>query len=211
MRRLRPAGCAPCVIVPLSSRHATSSNGKPAMKFTAPAQTRLWMHSEIKLRRADDVDLRQGHPDAGTDSVFPSDARVGGSHAAGVRIASLRSGATGGHEGCARFVRSDPPQCRRCRRGSPGRSGPALGVPLIAGRISRAYLDLNRAADELDPLLVEGVVCAGSQRKGRLRASASSRAGPATAFRSMIAAFRCLRLNPAWTGFTRLTTPHWMG
>ncbi len=35
-------------------------------------------------------------------------------------------------------------------------SGPALGVPLLAGRVSRAYVDLNRAPDELDPLLIEG-------------------------------------------------------
>lgn len=34
-------------------------------------------------------------------------------------------------------------------------SGPAHGAPLIAGLLSRAYVDLNRAPDELDPLLVE--------------------------------------------------------
>ncbi len=36
--------------------------------------------------------------------------------------------------------------------------GPARGVPLIAGRISRAYVDLNRAPSELDPDLVEGEI-----------------------------------------------------
>lgn len=34
--------------------------------------------------------------------------------------------------------------------------GPSRGVPLIAGRVSRAYVDLNRSPDELDPALVEG-------------------------------------------------------
>lgn len=34
---------------------------------------------------------------------------------------------------------------------------PLLGVPLLAAELPRAYLDLNRAADELDPALIEGV------------------------------------------------------
>ena len=34
---------------------------------------------------------------------------------------------------------------------------PALGAPLIAARAPRAFIDLNRAPDELDPALVEGV------------------------------------------------------
>lgn len=34
-------------------------------------------------------------------------------------------------------------------------SAPDVGIPVIAGRISRAYLDLNRAPDELDPALIE--------------------------------------------------------
>ena len=34
---------------------------------------------------------------------------------------------------------------------------PAFGAPLIAARLPRAYLDLNRAPDELDPALIEGV------------------------------------------------------
>ncbi len=38
-------------------------------------------------------------------------------------------------------------------------SGPAAGAPLIAGRVSRAYVDLNRAPDELDPQLIEGFDC----------------------------------------------------
>lgn len=36
-------------------------------------------------------------------------------------------------------------------------SGPGLGVPLIEARVSRAYVDLNRAPDELDPALIDGV------------------------------------------------------
>ncbi len=35
---------------------------------------------------------------------------------------------------------------------------PLVGAPLIAARMPRAYIDLNRAADELDPALIEGVV-----------------------------------------------------
>ena len=35
-------------------------------------------------------------------------------------------------------------------------SAPDVGIPVIAGRISRAYLDLNRAPDELDPALIDG-------------------------------------------------------
>lgn len=34
---------------------------------------------------------------------------------------------------------------------------PALGVPLLSAKASRAYVDLNRAADELDPALIDGV------------------------------------------------------
>jgi len=34
---------------------------------------------------------------------------------------------------------------------------PRLGAPLFLGRVPRAYVDFNRACDELDPALVEGV------------------------------------------------------
>ncbi|MGO4410040.1 MULTISPECIES: N-formylglutamate amidohydrolase [unclassified Brevundimonas] len=34
-------------------------------------------------------------------------------------------------------------------------TGPTLGIALIRGRIGRAYVDLNRAEGELDPLLIE--------------------------------------------------------
>lgn len=34
---------------------------------------------------------------------------------------------------------------------------PGLGSPLLAARVPRAYLDLNRAADELDPAVIEGI------------------------------------------------------
>ena len=37
------------------------------------------------------------------------------------------------------------------------RSAPDHGAPLIAARAPRAFLDLNRACDELDPAVVEGV------------------------------------------------------
>lgn len=36
-------------------------------------------------------------------------------------------------------------------------AAPDLGAPLLAARAPRAYLDLNRAPDELDPALIEGV------------------------------------------------------
>lgn len=42
--------------------------------------------------------------------------------------------------------------------------GPAHGAPVIAARIARAYVDLNRAPDDLDPLLIEGVDEAGGAR-----------------------------------------------
>ncbi len=36
--------------------------------------------------------------------------------------------------------------------------GPARGVPIIAGRISRAYVDLNRAPSEMDADLIDGEI-----------------------------------------------------
>lgn len=36
--------------------------------------------------------------------------------------------------------------------------GPSRGVPLLAGQVSRAYVDLNRSPEELDPALVEGEI-----------------------------------------------------
>lgn len=36
-------------------------------------------------------------------------------------------------------------------------AAPGLGAPLLAARLPRAYLDLNRAPDELDPALIEGL------------------------------------------------------
>lgn len=38
---------------------------------------------------------------------------------------------------------------------------PGLGAPLLAARVPRAYVDLNRGADELDPALIEGMRIAG--------------------------------------------------
>lgn len=34
---------------------------------------------------------------------------------------------------------------------------PQMGAPLLAARVPRAFVDLNRAADELDPAVIEGV------------------------------------------------------
>lgn len=36
-------------------------------------------------------------------------------------------------------------------------SAPAEGIPLLAARVPRACLDLNRASDELDPAVIEGI------------------------------------------------------
>ena len=36
-------------------------------------------------------------------------------------------------------------------------AAPEFGAPFIKARVPRAYVDLNRAADELDPALIEGV------------------------------------------------------
>lgn len=36
--------------------------------------------------------------------------------------------------------------------------GAARGVPIIAGRVSRAYVDLNRSPTELDPVLFDGEI-----------------------------------------------------
>ncbi len=34
---------------------------------------------------------------------------------------------------------------------------PKLGAPLLTARVPRAFIDLNRAADELDPAVIEGI------------------------------------------------------
>ncbi|WP_145104901.1 N-formylglutamate amidohydrolase [Cereibacter sediminicola] len=34
---------------------------------------------------------------------------------------------------------------------------PLLGAPLLLARVPRAYVDMNRAADEMDPALIEGI------------------------------------------------------
>ncbi len=36
-------------------------------------------------------------------------------------------------------------------------AAPALGAPLLAARAPRAFIDLNRAADELDPAVIDGI------------------------------------------------------
>lgn len=36
-------------------------------------------------------------------------------------------------------------------------AAPGCGAPLIAARVPRAFIDLNRACDELDPALIEGL------------------------------------------------------
>ena len=42
--------------------------------------------------------------------------------------------------------------------------GPKQGAPLIEGRIGRAYLDLNRDPDDLDPALVDGAPTPGGPK-----------------------------------------------
>ncbi len=41
-------------------------------------------------------------------------------------------------------------------------AAPSLGAPLLAANAPRAYVDLNRSVDELDPALIEGVRRTGS-------------------------------------------------
>ena len=48
--------------------------------------------------------------------------------------------------------------------------GPANGASLIEGRIGRAYLDLNRNPDDLDPALIDG-----APKPGGPKAAAGSR------------------------------------
>lgn len=36
-------------------------------------------------------------------------------------------------------------------------TAPAAGIPLLAARVPRAFLDLNRGSDELDPAVIEGI------------------------------------------------------
>ncbi len=55
----------------------------------------------------------------------------------------------------------DDPLVRGRLRRSPVRLGAAPGAPLLAATLPRAYVDLNRAPDELDPALI-----AGAQRRG---------------------------------------------
>jgi len=44
-------------------------------------------------------------------------------------------------------------------------TGPDHGAPVIAGRLSRVYVDLNRAPDELDPVLIPDAMVAGVSSK----------------------------------------------
>ena len=44
-------------------------------------------------------------------------------------------------------------------------SAPARGAPLLAATLPRAWLDLNRAPDELDPALIEGVKARGLNQR----------------------------------------------
>lgn len=44
-------------------------------------------------------------------------------------------------------------------------SAPSRGAPVIGGRVSRAYVDLNRAPDELDPALIDDVTGAAATAK----------------------------------------------
>ena len=46
---------------------------------------------------------------------------------------------------------------------------PDLGVPMIAARLGRAYVDLNRDPEELDPQVVEGAGVASPRVGGRVR------------------------------------------
>lgn len=60
-------------------------------------------------------------------------------------------------------------------------SGPRFGTPLIAAQVSRAYVDLNRAPDELDGSLIDGVEGAASAKVAAGYGVIPRRAGDGTA------------------------------
>jgi N-formylglutamate amidohydrolase len=68
-----------------------------------------------------------------------------------------------GREYPAAFVAASPLDAHTLRSSEDAfvdelfRHAPYRGAPLIAARAPRAYLDLNRAADELDPAVIEGI------------------------------------------------------
>lgn len=68
-----------------------------------------------------------------------------------------------GREYPAEFIAQSPLSARALRSSEDAfvdllfQDAPGLGVPLLTARAPRAYVDLNRGADELDPALIEGV------------------------------------------------------
>lgn len=84
-------------------------------------------------------------------------------------------------------------------------SAPDVGIPVIAGRISRAYLDLNRAPDELDPELIDGgpVVGPGSAKVQAGFGVIARRAGDGAALYD-----RRLGWNEAKGRLARVHTPY---
>lgn len=60
-------------------------------------------------------------------------------------------------------------------------AGPRHGAPLIAARVSRAYIDLNRAPEEMDATLIDGVEGATSAKVAAGYGVIPRRAGDGTA------------------------------
>lgn len=77
----------------------------------------------------------------------------------GVLLSSPHSG----REYPAEFIAQSPLSARALRSSEDAfvdllfQDAPALGLPLICARAPRAYVDLNRGPEELDPALIEGV------------------------------------------------------
>jgi hypothetical protein len=74
-----------------------------------------------------------------------------------LRLAAQRVGLSGRLPGAIRSRRARDPILRGRLRGPPVRDAPDHGAPLLAARAPRAFVDLNRSVDELDPALIEGV------------------------------------------------------
>jgi len=83
---------------------------------------------------------------------------------------------------------------------APGADG---GAALVLGRLGRAYVDLNRDPDDLDPLLIEGLEGAGSARTAAGYGVIPRLSGDGRALYA-----RRLRLDEARERITRVHAPY---
>jgi N-formylglutamate amidohydrolase len=92
-------------------------------------------------------------------AAYAYDLTLPGTHATSVIFASPHSGAVYPADFLARSI-LDERAIRSSEDAFVDRlfaGAPSHGAPLIAARAPRAFVDLNRSADELDPALIEGV------------------------------------------------------